>query len=191
LKRHPSLAGDFINFVSRFSSIMNQPIDRVYKDEFKKLYAEPHEYITVINDIFPYLHRHSAKEVRESGILDYWVDLSLEQAGIDAQKSPDEKIAALTLLTEIWLAYTDYLDKKEDRLSFVQGVLKKAARDRQRSLRIVAVSLMFRLLDKFAEEKNSSAPALYKSLIFSLIENPSDILMREHYFGNFTALFET
>ena len=49
---------------------------------------------------------------------------------------------------------------------------------------------MFRLLDKFAEEKNPSAPSLYKALIFSLIENPADILLREHYFQNFTYLFE-
>lgn len=50
---------------------------------------------------------------------------------------------------------------------------------------------MFRLLDKFAEEKNTSAPQIYKSLIFSLIENPGDIFMREHYFMNFTAIFES
>lgn len=49
---------------------------------------------------------------------------------------------------------------------------------------------MFRLLDKFAADKNPSAPSLYKALIFSLIENPSDILLREHYFQNFTYLFE-
>lgn len=55
LKRHPDLAGDFINFVSKFSSIMNQSIDKVYKDEFRKLYPESQEYINVINDIFPYL----------------------------------------------------------------------------------------------------------------------------------------
>jgi hypothetical protein len=49
---------------------------------------------------------------------------------------------------------------------------------------------MFRLLDKFAEEKNSSAPALYKALIFSLIESPNDFNLREHYLQNFTYLFE-
>ena len=49
---------------------------------------------------------------------------------------------------------------------------------------------MFRLLEKFAEEKNSSAPVLYKALIFSLIENPGDIILREHYFNNFSFLFE-
>lgn len=49
--------------------------------------------------------------------------------------------------------------------------------------------MTFRLLEKFAEEKNSSAPVLYKALIFSLIENPGDIILREHYFNNFSFLF--
>jgi hypothetical protein len=96
----------------------------------------------------------------------------------------------MTLLTEIWMSFTDHVDKKPDRVNFVQTVLKKSSRDRLRGLRLVTVSLMFRLLDKFTEEKNGSAPAIYKSLIFSLIENPTDIQIREHYFSNFTYLFE-
>ena len=97
----------------------------------------------------------------------------------------------MTLLSEIWFSYTQYLDQKQDRLGFIQQVLKKSGRDRLKNLRIVAVSLMFRLLEKFAEEKNSSAPALYKALIFSLIENPSDLNLREHYLQNFCSLFES
>ena len=97
----------------------------------------------------------------------------------------------MTLLSEIWISFTDFVDKKPDRVNFIQTVLKKCSRDRLRGLRIVTVSLMFRLLDKFADEKNSSAPALYKSLIFSLIENPSDIQIREHYFSNFSFLFDS
>jgi hypothetical protein len=73
------------------------------------------------------------------------------------------------------MSFTDLVDLKPDRVNFIHSVLKKAARDRLRSLRIIAVSLMFRLLDKFAETKNPSAPAIYKALIFSLIENPVDI----------------
>ena len=57
---------------------MNQSIDKIYKDEFRKLYTEPSEYVNVINDIFPYLVKHSSKEVKDSGILDFWIDLCLE-----------------------------------------------------------------------------------------------------------------
>ena len=129
----------------------------------------------MINDIFPFLVIHSNKEVKESGILDFWVDMCLELGGLDTQNTAEEKIAAMTLLAEIWISYTEYVDRKPDRVNFIQSIFKKSARDRLRGLRIVTVSLMFRILDKFAEDKNTSAPALYKSLIFSLIENPTDI----------------
>ena len=118
------------------------------------------------------------------------MDMALELGGLDQQHTADEKISAITLLADIWLSFTDIVDQKPDRVNFILQVLKKAGRDRLRSLRIVAVSLMFRLLDKFAEEKNTAAPAIYKALIFSLIENPGDIQIREHYFSNFTYLFE-
>lgn len=154
---------------------MNSSIVTVYRDELRKLFPQPHEYISIINDIFPFLVIHSNKEVKESGILDFWVDMCLELGGLDGQNSADEKIAAMTLLTEIWISFTEYIDKKPDRVNFIQNIFKKSARDRLRGLRLVTVSLMFRILDKFAEEKNASAPALYKSLIFSLIENPNDI----------------
>jgi hypothetical protein len=70
-------------------------------------------------------------------------------------------------------------------------MLKRGSRDKHRPIRIIAVSLMFKLLDKFAEDKNNSAPALYKTLIYSLIENPYDPITRELYFVNFITLFET
>ena len=49
---------------------------------------------------------------------------------------------------------------------------------------------MFKLLDKFSAEKNASAPAIYKSLIFSLVESPWDQTVRELYLTNFQYLFE-
>ena len=73
----------------------------------------------------------------------------------------------------------------------IQNMLKRGARDKHRPLRTVSIALIFRLLDKFAEEKNPGAPALYKTLIFSLVENPNDSLVRELYFINFIQLFES
>lgn len=69
-------------------------------------------------------------------------------------------------------------------------MLKRGARDKHRPIRTVAVCSLFRLLDKFSEEKNNSAPSIYKTLIFSLVENPNDSTLRELYYINFTALYE-
>jgi hypothetical protein len=82
-KRHQDLAGDLIHFVQNFSSIMNSSIVTVYRDEMRKLFPQPEEYISVINDIFPFLVIHSNKEVKDSGILDFWVDMCLELGGLD------------------------------------------------------------------------------------------------------------
>ena len=69
-------------------------------------------------------------------------------------------------------------------------MLKRGARDKYRPIRIVAVCELFRLLDKFSEDKNTSAPSIYKTLIFSLVENPGDSNIRYLYFTNFQSLFE-
>jgi hypothetical protein len=50
--------------------------------------------------------------------------------------------------------------------------------------------MLFKLLDKFSEDKNPSAPAIYKALIFSLVESPGDTMIRDLYFSNFTSLLE-
>jgi hypothetical protein len=69
-------------------------------------------------------------------------------------------------------------------------MLKRGARDKYKPIRIVAICELFRLLDKFSEEKNASAPAVYKTLIFSLVESPGDSSVRYLFFCNFTSLFE-
>jgi hypothetical protein len=70
-------------------------------------------------------------------------------------------------------------------------MLKRGSRDRYKPIRTVSVCLLFKLLDKFSEEKNPSAPAIYKTLIFSLVENPIDETIRELYYNNFMALYES
>jgi hypothetical protein len=147
--------------------------------------------VNAINDVFPFLFSQCNEEVFTSGLLDFWLDSCIRQADNDGKHSYDERIAALTLLTEIWLSYTSIVDQKEELANSVLQMLKRGARDRHRPIRIVAVSELFRLLDKFSEEKNPSAPAIYKTLIFSLVENPQDSSVRALYFANFISLYES
>lgn len=64
-------------------------------------------------------------------------------------------------------------------------MLKRGARDRHKPIRTVAICGLFKLLDKFSEERNPSAPSIYKTLIFSLVENPEDSTIRDIYLTNF------
>ena len=76
------------------------------------------------------------------------------------------------MLTEIWLSNAPFINANEQYNTSIQHVLKKNLRDRNRSIKIVTATKMFTLLDKFSQEKNQAAPAIYKALIFSLVENP-------------------
>ena len=95
-------------------------------------------------------------------------------------------MAALTLMGELWLGFG-----AEDEVSeqFLQ-MMKRGIRDKHKPLRAVTVGIMFKLLDKFAEDKNSAAPSIYKALIYALVENPTDSTVRELHFTNFVSLFE-
>ena len=68
-------------------------------------------------------------------------------------------------------------------------IFKRAIRERQKSVRLISTSYLFRLLDKLSESKNKSAPHIYKTLIFSLVENPNDPTIREMYLTNFKELY--
>ena len=102
----------------------------------------------------------------------------------------EERISSLTLISELWFSYPGYLLEKKDLTDSILKMLKKACRDRNRMLRIASISILFRLLESFSEEKNPIAPGILKTLIFSFVENPHDLIVREHYYENFKALFD-
>lgn len=57
-------------------------------------------------------------------------------------------------------------------------------------MRVTSLVLMFKLLDHFASERNPYASIIYKKLTFSLIENHSDVMMREMIIKNFISIFK-
>lgn len=68
-------------------------------------------------------------------------------------------------------------------------MLKKATRDRLSTLKFTALTLLFKLLENFATERNQYAPIIYKLLTFSLIENHADSNLRELILRNFIQIF--
>jgi hypothetical protein len=52
--------------------------------------------------------------LRKSGILEFWLESCIRQADNDGKHSYDERISALTLVVEIWLSFTDFVDQKEE-----------------------------------------------------------------------------
>ena len=55
---------------------------------------------------------------------------------------------------------------------------------------MVALAHFFKVLDNFSQTRNASAPLIYKTLIFSLVESPSEPTIREMMMCNFINLYQ-
>lgn len=68
-------------------------------------------------------------------------------------------------------------------------ILKKAARDVRKTLTVISIELMFRLLEKFASEKHQIAPTIYKTLTFLLVEFFWEVDVRELMLKHFIEVY--
>lgn len=57
-------------------------------------------------------------------------------------------------------------------------------------VRQAALMCCFRLLDTFSVHKNPAAPVLYRAVIFSVVENFRDDVMRDFCWTNFKQLYK-
>jgi hypothetical protein len=144
----------------------------VYINTLQGFYPDAVEYFASMTNVFPYLNLKCSEEIMNNGFLNLLIEKCIRYTDVDPSNTSEVRIAAITLLSEIWMTYAQFVDRNPDLLSSIQHVYKKNVRDRVRSLRLVTATQMFKLLDKFSAEKNSAAPSIYKTLIFSLVEAP-------------------
>lgn len=114
-------------------------------------------------------------------MIDYWVELCAREAENDGKHSNEERLAALAVLSDIWLTFTDFVDESEEMTNTILFMLKRAVRERTKSIRTASTVFLFRMLEILSSIKNKSAPVILKTLIFALIENPGDPTVRSMY----------
>jgi len=128
--------------------------------------------------------------IEQTGILKYWIMNSLKIADANFEVPLNDRIISLVFLTEIWLVKPKYVNKNiTSGPDSILKILKKAARDVRKTLCIISIELMFRLLERFAQERHSFAPTLYKTLTFLLVEFYWEIDVRELMLKHFIELF--
>ena len=159
----------------------------------RSLYPSSLEYVAIVNDFTHVLaeNKEYREEMLSSGLIDFWLEMNVRQAENDGNHSAEERTAAVSFLTDLWILFTEKLFQREDLGNQILRVMRRASRDRFRPLRITALSQMFRLLDVFSKTKNSYAPTIYKTLAMSLVENHADTTTREYIMSNLEQIFES
>ena len=69
-------------------------------------------------------------------------------------------------------------------------VFKRTVSERTKSIRLLSIAYLFKVLEKLIELKKKAALTLYRTLIYSLVESPFDPTIRELYLANFNQLFK-
>lgn len=68
--------------------------------------------------------KQSKEALLKSGVLEFLVKFSLKVADFGKDRDPDDRIAALNLLTEIWSLYPSAVEKEEKTTSQTMLMLK-------------------------------------------------------------------
>ena len=143
----------------------------------------------LVGEFLPLMHELWPEKAIDSGLIDFWLDLASREAENDFKVQNREKVLAIALLTEIWLLFTDYVDEKDAVTNTLIFVFKRMVSERTKSIRLLSIAYLFKVLEKLIELKKKAALTLYRTLIFSLVESPFDPTIRELYMANFSELF--
>lgn len=138
-----------------------------------------HDFVAVIAD------KPGAKQLTVSqGCVQHMVRVALAAAS-PAQPDAD-RLVAVPLLTALWTAFRDEIEADVLLPKTCLKVLKKACREGSRSLQVTAFACLFELLDFYAcrYETTSFCPLIFKHIVFSLIENYADDMVRFFFIMN-------
>lgn len=122
-------------------------------------------------------------------ILHSWIELACQNVNLE-NINPDERASALTLLIEIWIFFPKIIEENTTYANDIIKLSQRANRDKNESLQLASLALLFKLMETFASEKNEYASIVYKTLTFTLVEKHQESKIREFILQNLKLLFE-
>jgi hypothetical protein len=204
LKKHEDLIKEVVATMVSFS---RENLPNILKEIIRPLYPSPREYVSIINDFAHVLAEEptTRRELLESGLIDYWLEVNIRAANLDgnveddgykssgsaqSKVSPEEQTTSLSFICDLWVLFPEKLEAREDIANQIVNVLKKLCSEKFKPLRLSANSQMFRLLELFSESKNQHAPTLFKNIAYSLTENIEESTTREYIVKNLIYTFK-
>lgn len=153
LRHNPDQSGNFVAFCNVMCSVHEQ-IAVMYKDELQNHCRSTAEYVNFIGEIIGSLKATREDQIINSGLIDYWLDLTAREAENDGVHTVEERITALGLMTEVWLHFQDHVGEVEDRANTIVFMLKRACREHNRLIKLTTAAYLFKLLDVFSRKRN-------------------------------------
>ena len=189
LAKHQDLKFPLITLMD---AVSNKNLAALFCNHLRAVCPTPLEYLNFVTDMLqPLLEERQTMRnaLMEEGIVKYWSDIVKTHA--DKGVNKEVRQAAMHLMIELWSQLPEGIEGIPDLPNYLLGLLKKGARDSNLSVQITSLTGLFMLLDYFAGTNVSYAPYVYKTLIFSLIENHSNEVVRDYIMINLGTALET
>ena len=189
MKRHLDSKQQVASVIDAFA---RGRLSSLFAIHLRAVMPSPLSYMALAHDLLEPMagNRECMDALVREGVIDLIIGLALRHG--EPQLAPDVRGTALSLLCEVWLLIPQEIEMgaRADVPKAILTLLKKAARDASLSLQIGALTNLFQLLSGFANEAHSYAPYIYKTLIFSLIENHANEVAREFIVCNIIQTLE-
>jgi len=124
----------------------------------------------------------------ETGVFERVYDVAMQYANSDPMEV--NRLAAMNLLTELWLRMPTYMDLKEDYQEEFLDLLRSFSHHHAPTVQLAVCSFLFMLLDMLIPAKNRFAPFVYKTLVFASIANDERPDVRNYLFKSLGSLFQ-
>ena len=158
----------------------------------KKAQPDPKDFFYSVTQLMKPISE--AKLLKEdlinSGVLEYWLEYANAMTEEEFSCSVDARIEILGFFTEVWINYSEKIEEKEEKAVKIIELLKRSTEDSRITVKLVAITHLFRLFELFADKKKVYAPLIYKTLTMILLENHSNLEIREFITRNFINIFE-
>lgn len=189
LNKHSDLKFPLITLMD---AVSNNNLAALFCNHLRSVCPTPLEYLNFVTDMLqPLMEERQTMRgaLMKEGVVKYWSDIvkTHAEAGVDK----DVRQAAMHLMVELWTQLPEAIEGIAELPNFLLGLLKKGARDSNLSVQITSLTSLFMLLDYFANSNVSYAPYVYKTLIFSLIENHQNEVVRDYIMINMGSALET
>ena len=145
----------------------------------------------LVTAVVPYKPARDA--ITKSGLVEFLLAKGLHSCQPGGHS--DLRQTALLCLTEVWCAFPQAVfEGRQGQGEQIVDALKRGARDTSLSLQIASIANLFHLLETTVNDsinpRNPHAPRVYKTLIFLLIENHSNEIVREFLVTNLSTALE-
>ena len=178
--------------ITLMDAVSNNNLAALFCNHLRGVCPTPLEYLNFVTDMLqPLLEERQTMRsaLMTEGIVKYWSDIVKTHAEVGVEK--EVRQAAMHLMVELWTQLPEGIESLPELPNFLLGLLKKGARDANLSVQITSLTCLFMLLDFFASSNVSFAPYVYKTLIFSLIENHQNEVIRDFIMINMGTALET